>query len=173
MVGEQPVELRPHRIEMGEVADPERPPPGLVLVRRTDAAPRRADLARPARVLAQPVEVAVKRQDQWAELADLEVGRRDLDPLTTQLFDFRLEVPRVEDDAVADDRQRAANDAARQQAELVDLVAHYQRVPGVVPALKADDDVGARRQPVDDLALALVAPLRADDDDVSHGPNLS
>jgi hypothetical protein len=38
-------------------------------------------------------------------------------------------------------------------------------------ALKADDDIGALRQPVDDLALAFVAPLRSDDDYICHSGN--
>ena len=87
----------------------------------------------------------MKRQDQRAKLADLQVGGRDLDAMIAQLLDLDLEVPGVEDDAVADHRQRAADDAAGQQAELVDLVADDQRVAGIVPALKADHDVGAGR----------------------------
>ncbi|GEL41130.1 hypothetical protein MEX01_17210 [Methylorubrum extorquens] len=35
-------------------------------------------------------------------------------------------------------------------------------------ALEADDDIGLLREPIDDLALALVAPLGAYDDDVRH-----
>ena len=41
-----------------------------------------------------------------------------------------------------------------------------ERVAGVVPALEARDRRGALGQQVDDLALALVAPLGADDDEV-------
>ena len=52
--------------------------------------------------------------------------------------------------------------------ELVGLVADDQRVAGIVAALEADDDVGAAGQPVDDLALALVAPLAADHGYVRH-----
>jgi hypothetical protein len=37
-----------------------------------------------------------------------------------------------------------------------------------VPALEAHDDVGAARQPVDDLALALIAPLGADHGNVGQ-----
>jgi hypothetical protein len=37
-----------------------------------------------------------------------------------------------------------------------------------VAALEAHDDVGLFRQPVDDLALPLVAPLGADDDNIGH-----
>src|SRR5262249_4355069 len=61
-----------------------------------------------------------------------------------------------------------ADDAGGQQAELEGAVADDQRVAGVVAALEADDDVGPLRQPVDDLALALVAPLGADHRDIGH-----
>src|SRR5207344_536699 len=48
------------------------------------------------------------------------------------------------------------------------LAADHQRVAGVVAALEADHALRAVGQPVDDLALALVAPLGADDDDVAR-----
>jgi hypothetical protein len=38
-----------------------------------------------------------------------------------------------------------------------------------VAALEAHHDIGLRRQPVDDLALALVSPLGTDDYHVRHG----
>jgi hypothetical protein len=40
-------------------------------------------------------------------------------------------------------------------------------VAGVVTALEAHHALGVVRQPVHDLALALVTPLGADDDDVA------
>ena len=48
------------------------------------------------------------------------------------------------------------------------LVADDDRVAGVVAALVAGDDVEPLGQQVDDLALALVAPLGADDDGAGH-----
>src|SRR5438132_11096476 len=39
---------------------------------------------------------------------------------------------------------------------------------GIVTALEAHDDIGLLRQPVDDLALPLVTPLGADDDNIGH-----
>ena len=53
------------------------------------------------------------------------------------------------------------------------LVAHEHRVPGVVAALVAGDDVVPLGEQVDDLALALVAPLGADDDGCRHVPQRS
>jgi len=41
-------------------------------------------------------------------------------------------------------------------------------VAGIMAALEADDDVSLLGQPIDDLALALVAPLGADHDNVCH-----
>ena len=79
-----------------------------------------------------------------------------------------LNSPGIEHDAVADHRRRAAHDPARQQRQLVGLVADDEGVAGIVAALEAHDHVGAAGEPVDDLALALVAPLRADDGDVAH-----
>ena len=58
------------------------------------------------------------------------------------------------------------DDARRQQGQLVGLVADDQRMAGIVPALEAHDDVGPVGEPIDDLALALVTPLGADDGDV-------
>ena len=43
-------------------------------------------------------------------------------------------------------------------------------VPGIRAALIAHDPVGALGEHVDELALAFVAPLRADDDDSSRVP---
>jgi hypothetical protein len=41
---------------------------------------------------------------------------------------------------------------------------------GIMTTMEAHDDVGALREPVHDLALALVAPLRADDNHIRHSP---
>src|SRR5271169_1654513 len=43
---------------------------------------------------------------------------------------------------------------------------------GIVAALEAHHHVGLFGQPVDDLALALVAPLRPDDDHIGHEASL-
>ncbi len=61
-----------------------------------------------------------------------------------------------------------AHDARGQQRQLVDDTADDQRMAGIVAALEAHDHVGALAEPIDDLALALVAPLRADYRDISH-----
>ena len=93
----------------------------------------------------------------------------DIHALRLELGDLGNEGMRIEHDAVADDRQLAlAHDARWKQRQLVDLAIDDQRMAGIVAALEADDDIGPLRQPVDDLALAFVAPLRADDHHIGH-----
>ena len=52
--------------------------------------------------------------------------------------------------------------------QLEHLAVDDQRMAGVMAALKTHDDIGGNRQPIDDLALSLVAPLGADHDDIGH-----
>ncbi len=63
-----------------------------------------------------------------------------------------------------------AHDAGGQRVELVGHPVDDQRVAGIVAALEAHDHVRALGEPVDDLALALVAPLGADHHDIGHVP---
>jgi hypothetical protein len=42
------------------------------------------------------------------------------------------------------------------------------RMPGVGPALIAHNHVGIFGQDIDDLALAFIPPLRADNDKITH-----
>ena len=69
-----------------------------------------------------------------------------------------------------DDRRDArGQDAGGQQVQRVLLVADDDGVAGVVAAVELDDVVDAAAEQVGRLALALVAPLGADDDDGGHG----
>ena len=75
----------------------------------------------------------------------------------------------VDDDAVADDRHDVRiEDAAGHQVQLEDLVADDDGVAGVVAALVAHDEADGLGQQVGRLALALVAPLQADDHGGGH-----
>ena len=38
----------------------------------------------------------------------------------------------------------------------------------IVTTLEADDNIGALSEPIDNLALAFIAPLRANDGDICH-----
>src|SRR5581483_9455527 len=70
----------------------------------------------------------------------------------------------IEDDPVADDASRSLENSGR---DLVQDKLTGPRIYGMArirPALVANDQVGALGEHIHDLALALVAPLGADDD---------
>ena len=147
---------------IGEVADADAAARDLVLVCRADAARSRADPALAAPRFAEEIEVAVIRQDQVRLVADDEPVA-DVDAGLCQLVDLGKQRRRIDDDAVADDAGDAGvQDARRQQAEHELAAVGVDRVAGVVPALVARDDRKVRRQQIDDLALAFVAPLRSE-----------
>ena len=140
---------------------------GLVGVARADAALRRADLELAELGLAGVVEHQVVGHDQVRVGADPQAA--DVDPVGPQVVDLLGQHARVDDHAVADHAQLAGvEDAAGDQVELPRLPLAHDRVAGVVAALEADDDLGALGEQVDDLALALIAPLGADDADSRH-----
>ena len=173
VVHEQTVDLGSQRAEVLEILGADGAPAGLVLVGRADAAPRGADPLLAGGRLAQLIELAMQRQDQRGVLGDLEVAGIDGDAALRQGVDLGHQMPRIEHHAVTDDAELAGtHDARGQQRQLVGLLADHQRVAGIVAALEAHDDVGALRQPVDDLALALVAPLGADHHHIRHLPSL-
>ena len=58
--------------------------------------------------------------------------------------------------------------AGRHQPQHKFLPVDHQRVSRVVSALEADHHVGVGREHIDDFALALVPPLRADHGDCLH-----
>ena len=169
-MGEQALDLVVQRIGIGEVHEPDRAPGDLVLISRADAALGRADLGSgDAPRLAMGVKFAMQRQNQRDVLGDLEVGRRHFDALRAQLLDLLDEMIGIEDDAIADDRQLSGpNNAGRKQRELISLAVDHERMAGVMAALEPHHDVGADRQPIDDLAFSFVAPLGADNDNIGQ-----
>ena len=73
------------------------------------------------------------------------------------------------DDAAGTDRGRLAGDDARRNlADLVRLAVDDDRMPCIRAALVAADEVRVLCEQVDDLALALVTPLRTDDHGRRH-----
>ena len=154
------------RLRVDEIADADATAADLVLVGRADAPRRRADLALPAAGLAEDVELAVIRQDEVRLLADQE-AIADLDAERAQLVDLREQRLWIDDDTVADDAQHAVvEDAGRNQMEHELLAVDVNGMAGVVAALIAGHHAEMWREQVDDLALAFVPPLRAQNRDV-------
>ena len=87
----------------------------------------------------------------------------DVDALGRQRVDLLEDRRRVDDHAGRDDVHHARRqNAAGNVVQLVGLVADDDRMPGVGPALIADDDLVPRGQQIDELPLGLVAPLQTD-----------
>ena len=147
-------------------------PADLVAVTGPDAAAGRADVLAVGRALVErPVFGEVPGKDHVGPVADPQVlvGHVAL-AAAGQLVELLDHAGRVEHDAAGDHaRDAGRQDAAGQQRELVDLVADDDRVPGVRPALIADDEIVLAGQQVDDLALGFVAPLQTDDASSRHG----
>ena len=143
----------------------------LVGVTGADAALGRADLELSELRLARRVEHHVVRHDQVRVGRDLEA--RGVDAPAPEAVELADQDPRVDHDAVPD-RARLARieDPRRDQVELELVALADDRVAGVVAALEANDDVGLLGNQVDDLALALIAPLGADYDYSWHGGGL-
>ena len=75
----------------------------------------------------------------------------------------------IDDHAVADHRRDVrVEHAARHELEREHLAVDHDAVAGVVAALVAHDELALLRQVVGEAALALVAPLGADDHRARH-----
>ena len=156
------------RRRVGDVAGPQADAPGLVGVGRADALQRGADLVVAAHRLGDGVVGLVPREDQVGPARDLQPGARHAAGL--EGVDLGEQRRQVDDDAVADDRHDVVvEDAARDQLQGVAVAADDDGVPGVVATLVAHDVAVLLGQQVDDLGLALVTPLGADDDGDGHG----
>ena len=91
----------------------------------------------------------------------------DVDAGGHQLVDFAQQSLRIDDNAVADDARNArVQNAGRDQAQHELLSVHVHGVSRVVTALIARNDGEMRRDEVDDLSFAFVAPLRTEDREV-------
>jgi hypothetical protein len=141
-------------------------PRDLVFVGRTDPAPRGTDLLRALGRLARHVQRLVVGQDQRAGLGNAQ-ARVGIHPRRLEFVELLGQRFGGQHDAVADVAGDAvAQDAGRHQVQHRLLAADDQGMAGIVSALKAHHSLGMVGQPIDDLALAFVAPLGADDHDV-------
>ena len=167
LLAQDHVELLAEDLHVVEVLDAQADPRRLVGVGRPDAAPGGAQPLAAQVALRDRVELAVVGHDQVRVAGDLQLRR--VDALRQQVVELLQEHPRVDHDAVADDRRDVpVEHTAGDQVQLERGVADDDRVPGVVAALVAHDVGHLVGQQVGGLALALVTPLRSDDDDGRH-----
>ena len=170
LLGERDLDLLAEDLRVEDVLDADADPRGLVGVAGADAAPRGADLELAEPSLRGLVDRDVPRHDQ-VRVAGEHHDRR-VDPAGLELVELADQDLGVDDAAAADDRDLAGDDPARRGADLERLVADDDRVPGVRPALVTADHISTLRKQVDDLALAFVSPLCADDNGRWHAPSL-
>ena len=169
VVGQQAFDLAFKSLGIGKVRDADRPAADLVLIGRANAATGGADLACARLGLARGVQIAVNGQDQGGVVGQNQKVRRDLHALRANAGYLVQQGPRIDHHAIADHRQLALDHAGGEKRELVDLFADHEGVSGIVAALKAHHHIGPVRQPVDQLSLAFIAPLGADDCNIGHG----
>lgn len=111
----------------------------------------------------------MERKNERGIIGNAQVFRRDLDALNFQTADFGDQRMRIDHDAVTDDGQLAGtHDAGRQKRKLVADTIDDKRMAGIVAALIPHNDICPLGQPVDNLAFAFVAPLRADHHNIRH-----
>ena len=172
LLGDVQLELLAEQPLVQEVGHADADARRLVDVGGPDAAPGRADPALAELGLGGEVERRVVRHDQVRVLRDEEVAV-ERHPATYERLHLLDERARIHDDAAADDAAAARmQDARRNRVQDVLLAPDDDGVARVVPPGVARDDVHVRRQQIDHLPLALVAPLRSDDHDVRHGAHL-
>jgi hypothetical protein len=165
--GAHPLDAQGQGLRIHEIAGAHAGARRLVLVGRADAAARRAHRFRAVLALAlgEPVvgqdEMRVRRQIE-PPLGAHAQGR--------EVVQLLHQGRGIDHDAVADHAALAfAQDARGHEVEHDGAPIVHHAVPGVGASLIAHDPVVLAGQKIDDLALALVAPLGADDDGGRHG----
>ena len=168
------LETLAEHLRLEEIAHADPAASHLVLVAGSDAAPGGPDLLAAALLLAAQVDPLVVREDDVGVLAHHQLLRLDQEAAALEDVDLLGERLGIDDHAVADEAALARMEhPARDQMEDRLGPAHHQGVPRVGAALEAHHHVGPGGEEVDDLPLALVAPLCADDHHVRHADTFS
>ncbi len=163
LLRERDLDLLAQNLRVEQVLHADADARGLIRVRRADAASRRADLQLAEPPLGRLVDRDVPRHDQVRVPGEAEPAAVAVE------VELRDEDLRVDDAAGSENGRFAGEDSRRKLSDLVRVAAEDDRVPGVRAALVTADDVRLLGEQVDDLALALVAPLRPDDHGRRHG----
>ncbi len=157
------VELLLQEAGLLQVPYPEADPADLVGIGRPNASPGGTQPVIAALPLLELVQDGVPGHDHVRPVRDDQVV--DADPARLHLVHLLEQHARVEHHPVADDAGGARIQNPRwDQVEAKLLAATDHGMTGVVPALRADNHAGPLGQEVDDLPLALVPPLPADED---------
>ena len=161
--------LGAHQVGRKEVAGAQAHAGGLVFITGADAPSGGADFMTGAAGFAGLIQAFVVGQNEVRFFADAQARGAHVHATGGQMVYFFKKNVGVQHNAVADqtDFVRVQN-ARRDEVEDSFLPAHLNSVPGIVAALKAHDGAALGAQHVHYFALALVAPLSADDDRIRH-----
>ena len=156
-------QLGGERREVAQLATAQTRAGDFVGVTRTDATQGGADFGRALVGFECGVERLVARQHQVRAVADQQAWR-GIDTARDEFVEFIAQREGVDHHTVADDaRGLVVQDTGWQQVQDRLLTFDHHRVAGVGAALATHYHIGARGKQVDDLALALVAPLQTQD----------
>ena len=99
---------------------------------------------------------------------DLDFIGSDIDALAVQIIQFLDQYGRVNHHSVTDDARFALENSGRHQMADKLFAINHHGMAGIVSALKTDDRPCIGGQKVNDLSLALIAPLGTDDYNISQ-----
>ena len=162
-------ELLFEEFEIEQIFESQSHPRHLVFVGRADSESGRADCALAEPRLARAIDRKMIRHHHVRFVTDLEQAVVGEMAAALEVRDFAEQRDRIDHQPVADYASLAGMErAGRHESQNKFLSADHQRVRCVVSALEADDHVGVGREHIDDFALALIAPLRADHGNCLH-----
>ena len=157
------------RCIIGQIRNADRTAANFVFVTWTNTATGGADFGNRILRLTRTIQFTVERQDQRGVFRNHQGFGRDFDALFAHGRNFIGQVPRVQNNTVADHRQLTTpHNARRQNVQFVDLAVDHKGMASVVAPLETRDHICALGQPVYDFAFTFVAPLGADDNHVRH-----
>ena len=160
------LQLLAQDLRVEEILDADAQPKGLVRIGRADAALRRPDLELSEPALDALVDRDVPGHDHVRVRRQVEAV--DVHAPVGEVVKLVYQDGRVDDAAGADHAFLAAEDPRGDVLHLVGLAVGDDLVSCVRPAVVTADEIAVLGEQVDDLPLALVAPLRADDHGRGH-----
>ena len=153
-------------LAMKQIGDAQCAARDLVLIRRPNAASGRADRILALRLFTRLVERNVRGKNQRTGGAHAQ-ALEYRNALSDQHFRFLEKRLERQHHPIADETTHMrVQDSGRDQRQNGFLSADDQRMTGVVAALEAHHRVRLVGEQIDDLALAFVAPLQADHDQI-------
>lgn len=167
---QKPVDLSRERLHIEKIAHSDCPAADFVFIGRTNPATGGAECRSRAGRFPDFIELLMDREDQAGVFGNFEGVRRDRDAVGLKAADLFQKRMRVKNNAVSDYRDLTrTHDAGRQEAQLVHLAVNDECVARIVSALEPDNNIRPLRKPVHNFALAFIAPLGSDYDNIRHG----